>query len=260
MTMHCRLSTLDVSLDVHDYALIRGVLSHNLGEDTEHILPSVTVLETATLPDYVWTLSSLRVELLDVRVRLRSLACVNFVRSRLTVDSFSDLSQDIDLVSRQILISDERENTSNVFTEVLRPTSNTNDGSVQAEIHSRRRRDKCKFTVLLNNMRLMAIPDWWKSAGDFIFTQHQFNPGQQELEFDPYMSHQQQETQRIEQQNDVPYELKLNITDSEIVVVEETSRPDTNAVILRVSLCSSRRAAAFLLLVTVLFNYRVLLY
>jgi hypothetical protein len=34
---------------------------------------------------------------------------------------------------------------------------------------------------------------------------------------------------------EVPYELKLNITDSEIVVVEDTSQWDTNAVILKVT-------------------------
>jgi hypothetical protein len=34
---------------------------------------------------------------------------------------------------------------------------------------------------------------------------------------------------------EIPYELKLNITDSEIVVVEDTSQWDTNAVILKVT-------------------------
>jgi hypothetical protein len=34
---------------------------------------------------------------------------------------------------------------------------------------------------------------------------------------------------------EVPFELKLNITDSEIVVVEDTSQWDTNAVILKVT-------------------------
>lgn len=235
MTTHCRLSTLDATLDVHDYALVRGVLSHNLGEDTEHILPSVSVPETASSPDDLWTLSSLRIELLDVRVRLRPLACINFVRSRLTVDSFSDLSQDVDLVSRQILVTDERERTNNVFTEVLRPARRpaglvgVSDGAVQAEIHSRRRRDKSKFTVLLNNMRLMAIPDWWRSAGVFIFTQHEFQPDEQYLETPQTQYQISQEQLNIE----VPYEFKLNITDSEIVVVEDISKLDTNAVILR---------------------------
>jgi hypothetical protein len=36
---------------------------------------------------------------------------------------------------------------------------------------------------------------------------------------------------------EVPFEFKLNITDSEIVVVEETSQWDTNAVILKVTTC-----------------------
>ena len=36
------------------------------------------------------------------------LACVNFIRSRLTFESFSDDSKDVDLVSQEILISDTR--------------------------------------------------------------------------------------------------------------------------------------------------------
>lgn len=36
------------------------------------------------------------------------LACINFIRSRLTFESFSDESKDVDLVSQEILISDTR--------------------------------------------------------------------------------------------------------------------------------------------------------
>jgi hypothetical protein len=36
---------------------------------------------------------------------------------------------------------------------------------------------------------------------------------------------------------EVPFEFKLNITDSEIVVVEDTCQWDTNAVILKVIRC-----------------------
>lgn len=42
MSVHGELSTLDASLDLSQYRLIRGLLSNNLGENTEHILPSVT--------------------------------------------------------------------------------------------------------------------------------------------------------------------------------------------------------------------------
>ena len=36
------------------------------------------------------------------------LACVNFIKSRLSFDSYSDKSRDVDLVSQEILISDTR--------------------------------------------------------------------------------------------------------------------------------------------------------
>ena len=45
--------------------------------------------------------------------------------------------------------------------------------------------------------------------------------------------------------DDIPYELKLNITDSEIVVVEDTSQWDTNAVILKV-ICLPKNGPRFL--------------
>jgi vacuolar protein sorting-associated protein 13D len=35
-------------------------------------------------------------------------------------------------------------------------------------ILDRRRREFSKFTILLNNMRLMAILDWWEAVKDFI--------------------------------------------------------------------------------------------
>lgn len=43
------------------------------------------------------------------------------------------------------------------------------------------------------------------------------------------------ENARVES-SEVPFELKLNITDSEIVVVEDSSQWDTNAVILKVGI------------------------
>ena len=36
------------------------------------------------------------------------LACINFIKSRLSFDSYSDKSRDVDLVSQEILIFDTR--------------------------------------------------------------------------------------------------------------------------------------------------------
>lgn len=41
MSIHGELSTLDGSLNESQYKLIHGLLVHNIGENTEHILPSV---------------------------------------------------------------------------------------------------------------------------------------------------------------------------------------------------------------------------
>lgn len=162
------------------------------------------------------------------------LACINFIKSKLTIESFSNLCQDIDLVSQEILITDTRfdgnkvTESSNVFTNIIQPIKLYKDKNiVQVEIHSRKRLDKIKFTILLNNMRLMAIFDWWVAVKEFILGDIE--------EVLPSPMHQKlnQNEKSIEA---IPVETKLNITDSEIVVFEDSSQWDSNAVILKVRL------------------------
>jgi vacuolar protein sorting-associated protein 13D len=55
----------------------------------------------------------MNLELVDVSVRLipnegPALACVNFIKSRLIIETYSNKSQDIDLISQEILITDTR--------------------------------------------------------------------------------------------------------------------------------------------------------
>lgn len=188
----------------------------------------------------MWTLTSLRIDLLNVTVRLINkqneiaspLACVNFIKSRLTIESFSNFSQDIDLVSQEILIKDTRfddvpvNKRSNVFTNILQPINmKLQKDIVQVEVHSRKRQDKVKFTILLNNMRLMSVFDWWESARKFIL---------EDIEDTVPTSNNQKIIQSDKQNETTPLEIKLNITDSEIVVVEDTSQWDTSAVIFKV--------------------------
>lgn len=68
----------------------------------------------------VWTKNSLHMELVNVTLVLVlhhaeppdlpevSLACVNFIKSKLSYESYSDNSKDIDLASTEILIVDTR--------------------------------------------------------------------------------------------------------------------------------------------------------
>ncbi|RZF46007.1 hypothetical protein LSTR_LSTR006773 [Laodelphax striatellus] len=253
MSVKGTLSTLAATLSVDQYKLVKGVLSFNIGEclDDIHQQPGIDLNCTQNThlnpqseeEGNVWPWTSIHLELLDVSVRLQptpdfTLACVNFIRSYLNVESYSDHSQDIDLVSHEILIIDTRyqdepvNRRSNVFSNILQPmrtsaTSlyNPSDSCseyIQAQVHHRKRSDFSKFTVLLNNMRLMAIADWWESVRDFIME----NPEMPVVA--STVSH-----PTPQPNNNLMFELKLNITDSEIVIVEDTSQWDTNAVILK---------------------------
>lgn len=170
----------------------------------------------------------IKVDLLNVILRLHidnnstPLARINFIKSRLTVESFSNLSQDVDLISQEILLVDTR-SKSNVFTNILQPIHfNTKSDIVQAEVHNRKRDDHVKFTVLLNNIRLMAIFDWWDAMRRYVLEDFDVRPKTNVVGQNPGVP--------------VPFELKLNITDSEIVIVENMAQWDTNAVILKVGL------------------------
>ncbi|KAF5273971.1 hypothetical protein FQA39_LY01087 [Lamprigera yunnana] len=240
MSVHGELSTLDVALDLNQYRLIKNLLTHNLGENTEHILSSVTPITpliSETNIREMWTLTSLKFDLSNVILRLQikhdtsPLARINFIKSRLTVESFSNLSQDVDLVSQEILVMDTRfqdvpaNECPNIYTNILQPINFKTQGDlVQAEIHTRKRQDRIKFTILLNNLRLMAIFDWWEAALKYILE----NPNDEKKQLP--------ETAVVSDWTDdasIPFELKLNITDCEIVVVENTSQWDTNAVIFK---------------------------
>uniref|UniRef100_A0A2M4A0B1 Putative vacuolar protein n=1 Tax=Anopheles triannulatus TaxID=58253 RepID=A0A2M4A0B1_9DIPT len=276
------LSKLDALLDLQQYRLIRGFLSHNLGETIDELylrafsIPNSTLTLNATdavgpaadgVLDEVWKNLSINLELLDVSVRLvqtlddsrqtvQPLACVNFIKSKLLVDCFSDGAQDIDLVSQEIQLIDTRfltaEGTSpgcgevqNVFPNILQPIrGEPGTELVQAEIHSRRRRDLTKFTILLNNMRLMAILDWLENARDFILQQEDppAQPPALLVDADPNVGTATPRNSPNEAPRRVApaapaeegrMELKLNITDSELVFVEKTDQHDTNAVILK---------------------------
>lgn len=161
------------------------------------------------------------------------LTCINFIKSHLTVETFSNLCQDIDLVSQEIQIVDTRYSTAepnecfNVFTNILQPIKYKENDLVQAEIHSRKRQDYTKVTILLNDMRLMAIFNWWESIKEYIF---------QDIENVPSSPEHQVSVSSTKPTDHVKFDLKLNITDSEIVLVENSSQWDTNAVILKVCL------------------------
>lgn len=245
----------------------------------------------------IWTSMSITLDLQDVSVRLQvpsvdtqpahvfdgggdghhSLACINFIQSTLKIDMFSDGSQDIDLVSQEILVTDSRfagqsagdgddagGKPKNVFTNILQPIKSKSsvDTTVQAEVHTRKREEFSKYTILLNNMRVMAILDWMESVRDFL--------SQDCNEFVPpaIVSTAAAAASKVSGAAAVrspsgssaigasataaasaspagvgEMEVILNITNSELVFVEKTDQWDSNAVILKSTTVLSFRPA-----------------
>ncbi|KAL4704524.1 hypothetical protein ACJJTC_007643 [Scirpophaga incertulas] len=189
--------------------------------------------------------SSLKLELQDVRVRLETaraagaLACVNFIRSRLLLETNEDGGTDVDLVSQEILVSDLRfeqepaNKRGNVFTNIVQPMPERRH-AVQAEVHARKSGECWAYTVLVNNMRLMAILDWWEAVGHFLA-----QPPLDDYDEPPPRQYTTQAAGAGRSQT----ELKLNITDSQLVLVEDPALWDSNAVILRSTTVVTYRAS-----------------
>ncbi|XP_076236647.1 vacuolar protein sorting 13D [Calliopsis andreniformis] len=259
LSIHGTLSTMDCALDPAQYMLIRGLLSYNIGENLDDLRQFMQDLDQTVEYSIVsvdnrgkiWKKSCITLELVNVTVKLHpnhniaALACINFIKSRLTLDSLSDGSQDIDLVSQEILITDMRfqdeptNRQSNVFTSILQPSKNSNnENRVQAEVHHRKRKANAATTILIHSMRLTAILDWWEAVRDFLILN---SP-----EPEPIFGIAQTTTGSThENENNsamIPFELKINITDSELVIVEDTSVRDTNAVILKSTTVLSYRS------------------
>lgn len=247
LSVHGTLSTMNCAIDPTQYVLIRGLLAYNIGENLDDLRAFMQVTNSVysiPKPDSdskTWTTNFITLELVNVTLKLHlhhgtaALACVNFIKSRLILESLSDGSQDIDLVSQEILVTDTRfqdepvNRRSNVFTSILQPlrTRTESGDQVQAEVHHRKRKNYAATTILLHSMRLTAILDWWEAVRNFLI----LNSPEPEpvLTAIPIVtSHESNTLESV-----VPFEFKCNITNSELVLVEDTSMWDTNAVILK---------------------------
>lgn len=288
------LSKLDAVVNSQQYKLVRGFLTYNLGEvmddlnvPTRDMMDSRFSLLTENTvkgddDSAVWTSMSIILDLEDVSVRLQvpakefafpnrdvvdsivdkdcetSLACINFIKSSLNIDIFSDNSQDIDLSMQEILVTDSRFNgrpinpglpttsgtetqTKNVFTNILQPINyRLGSDSVQAEVHTRRRDDCSKYTILLNNMRVMAILDWMENVRDFLSQDCSERPDTIVIQKSTSSAAANNAVANYENHE---MEVILNITNSELVFVEKTDQWDTNAVILKSTTVLSFRPA-----------------
>ncbi|XP_060085097.1 intermembrane lipid transfer protein VPS13D-like [Ylistrum balloti] len=293
------LSSVHCSLDLVQYKLIRGILEHNLGEKLEEFKrPMMSHLQDpkieTVLSGKVWKGMSMTIDLNNVTLELlmchsgqgpdcpeSSVARLDFISSTFSFDSYSDQSKDVDLVSHEIVAYDTRYRDApanvrpNVFEKILqngqKPGSTST--SLQMELHYRATKESNHFMVLLHNMKLMCVFDWFLSLQEFLLTkpedpfaaereacevERQNSSGASEESqlsdsmstgsraYSPLTVSQGIMTKRgpIVEQLEVPFEFKLNVTDTQFVVVEDSTSWDTNAVILKSTAVLSFRPKA----------------
>ncbi|MGH0118333.1 UNVERIFIED_CONTAM: hypothetical protein FKN15_048569 [Acipenser sinensis] len=195
-----------------------------------------------------------------------SLARFDFMKSKLLFESFSNGTKSVNLVSHSLLAFDTRnmghsvtskgqaasgtEQRHNVFDCILQPSkTGANRASLQMELHFRSTRDSSSFTVVLNNLRVFLIFDWLLLVRDFLRTPAEKAPPPPRQRWSSGSSTESApsgavmpktiKTGVVTKRSTVPVtqehhlEVKINVTGTEFVVVEDSSCLDTNAIILK---------------------------
>uniref|UniRef100_A0A3B4T2L0 Vacuolar protein sorting 13 homolog D n=1 Tax=Seriola dumerili TaxID=41447 RepID=A0A3B4T2L0_SERDU len=198
-----------------------------------------------------------------------SLARFDFMKSKLLFETFSNGSKSVNLVSHSLLAYDTRYTglnkstgradgvKSNVFDCILQPSkTGSNRASLQLELHYRSTRDSSCFTVVLNNLRVFLIFDWLQLVREFLRTPgEKVTSGAEGCQRWPSNSSTDSGTINttttgavmpktvksgvVTKRSTVPVtqdrclEVKINVTGTEFVVVEDSSCLDTNAIILK---------------------------
>uniref|UniRef100_A0A1A7YHK4 Vacuolar protein sorting 13D n=1 Tax=Iconisemion striatum TaxID=60296 RepID=A0A1A7YHK4_9TELE len=206
-------------------------------------------------------MTDVSLELLDSPADMdysHSLAKFDFMKSKVLYESFSDGSKSVNLVSHSLLAHDTRytqprkgaeATRHNVFDCILQPSkTGSNHASLQLELHYRSTRDGSCFTVVLNNLRVFLIFDWLQLLQDFL--QVHVDKASDSSETQQLWSSSASGSSGavmpktvksgvVTKRSTVPVsqdrclELKVNVTGTEFVVVEDMSCLDTNAIILK---------------------------
>ncbi|XP_069096842.1 intermembrane lipid transfer protein VPS13D isoform X1 [Pleurodeles waltl] len=268
MSIHGSLSSVHCSIDLSKYKLIRGLLDSNLGEPTEDFMRPYDLQDPrihTVLTGEVYTSMSFQVDMVNVSLELKnkegygeknkSLARFDFKKSKLLFESFSNQTKSVNLVSHCLMAFDTRfaqqktdaDHKLNVFTCILQPSKNSNNpGSLQIELHYRSSKDSSCFTVVLNNLRVFLIFDWLLLVHNFLHTSSDRTKADnctgslhRKCSSDTVVLPHTVKTGVVTKRSSVQVtqekhlEVKINVTGTEFVVIENMSCFDTNAIILK---------------------------
>ncbi|NXG45301.1 VP13D protein, partial [Psilopogon haemacephalus] len=266
ISIHGNLSSVHCSLDLNKYKLIRGLLENNLGEPVEEFMRPYDLQDPrihTVLSGEVYTSMSFLIDMVNVSLELMdpkgkdgcsSLARFDFKKSKLLFESSSNGTKSVNLVSHSMMAFDTRyagqkssADTPNVFNCIFQSSKNTcSPGAIQIELHFRSTKDSSSFTVVLNNLRVFLIFDWLLLVHDFLYT-----PGDSKKQENLLSSRQRTYSSEtavlpkavksgvvtkrssLHVTAEKQLEVKVNVTGTEFVVVEDMSCFDTNAIILK---------------------------
>ncbi|XP_058408923.1 intermembrane lipid transfer protein VPS13D isoform X7 [Diceros bicornis minor] len=266
ISIHGNLSSVHCSLDLYKYKLIRGLLENNLGEPIEEFMRPYDLQDPrihTVLSGEVYTCMCFLIDMVNVSLELKdpkvkegagSLARFDFKKCRLLYESFSNQTKSVNLVSHSMMAFDTRcagqktsPGTTNVFSCIFQPSKNssTTQGSIQIELHFRSTKDSSCFTVVLNNLRVFLIFDWLLLVHDFLHTpsdikkQTNVTPRHRNSSSESAIVPKAVKSGVVTKRSSLPVsterhlEVKVNVTGTEFVVVEDVSCFDTNAIILK---------------------------
>ncbi|XP_068096572.1 intermembrane lipid transfer protein VPS13D isoform X2 [Hyperolius riggenbachi] len=266
MSIHGSLSSVHCSMDLSKYKLIKGLLENNLGEPVEDFMRPYDLQDPrihTVLSGEVYTGVSFLIDMVNVSLELledkgkdgmnNSLARFDFKKSKLLFESFSNQTKSINLVSHSMMAYDTRyighkppvAPKPNMFSCILQPSkNNSNPGSLQIELHHRSTVDTSCFTVVLNNLRVFLIFDWLMLVHKFLVTPSDKLPHvhlrrEERSSTSTPVLPKTVKSGVVTKRASVPLaqekqlEVKINVTGTEFVVVEDASCADTNAIILK---------------------------
>ncbi|XP_029801769.1 vacuolar protein sorting-associated protein 13D [Suricata suricatta] len=267
ISIHGNLSSVHCSLDLYKYKLIRGLLENNLGEPIEEFMRPYDLQDPrihTVLSGEVYTCMCFLIDMVNVSLELKdpkgkesagSLARFDFKKCKLLYESFSNQTKSINLVSHSMMAFDTRfagqkatPGTTNVFSCIFQPSRNssTAQGSIQIELHFRSTKDSSCFTVVLNNLRVFLIFDWLLLVHDFLHTpsdikkqtsvtpsRHRNSSSESAVVPKTVKSGVVTKRSSLPVSTERHLEVKVNVTGTEFVVVEDVSCFDTNAIILK---------------------------
>ncbi|XP_054435700.1 intermembrane lipid transfer protein VPS13D isoform X2 [Pteronotus mesoamericanus] len=267
ISIHGNLSSVHCSLDLYKYKLIRGLLENNLGEPIEEFMRPYDLQDPrihTVLSGEVYTCMCFLIDMVNVSLELKdpkgkegagSLARFDFKKCKLLYESFSNQTKSVNLVSHSMMAFDTRyagqktsPGTTNVFSCIFQPSKNssTTQGSIQIELHFRSTKDSSCFTVVLNNLRVFLIFDWLLLVHDFLHTpsdikkqttvtpsRHRNSSSESAVVPKTVKSGVVTRRSSLPVSTERHLEVKVNVTGTEFVVVEDVSCFDTNAVILK---------------------------